>query len=49
MGLSARASRLLQKIVLLQKVMLHYGKKKSILKFYNFWLSEFHNGSGTNK
>ena len=29
----------------LQKVMLHYG----ILKFYNFWLSEFHNGSRTKK
>jgi len=28
--------------------MLHYGKK-SILKFDNFWLSEFHNGSGTKK
>jgi len=27
--------------------MLHYGKKKSILKFDNFWLPEFHNGSGT--
>jgi len=27
-------------------VILHYGKK-SILKFDNFWLSEFHNGSGT--
>jgi len=28
-------------------VILHDGKKKSILKFGNFWLSEFHNGSGT--
>jgi len=27
---------------------LHYGKKYIyILKFENFWLSEFHNGSGT--
>jgi len=27
--------------------MLHYGKKSLILKFDNFWLSEFHNSSGT--
>ena len=35
------------KIILLQKVMLHYSKKKSIVEFYYFWLSEFHNGLGT--
>jgi len=35
------------KIIALQKVMLHYGKKESVLMFKYFWLSEFHNGSGT--
>ena len=28
-------------------MILHYGKKKTILKFDNYWLSELHNGSGT--
>jgi len=37
------------KIIVLQKVILYYGKKSLVLKFDNFLLSEFHNGSRTKK
>jgi len=37
------------KIIVLQKVMLHYVEKESILMFNYFWLCEFHNSLGTKK